>query len=442
MPDHFRFQADWTDRAALGRQLHALVARLYPICRSITGPGVRQTLAIVQEHLPLEVRELPTGLPVFDWQIPREWRVRDAYVKDATGRRVIDFQASNLHLVSYSVPVRATLSRDELLPYLHTLPERPQCVPYRTSYYRENWGFCLSHAALEQLGPGPFEVLVDSELVEGSLTYGELFLPGQTSDEVLFSCHVCHPSLCNDNLSGIAVATALACRLAEMPRRYSYRFLFAPGTIGAIAWLSQNAHRLAQIKHGLVLALLGDAGTSTYKRSRHGNAEIDRAAIEVLRHAGQPYEVRDFSPIGYDERQYGSPGINLPVGCLMRTPPDRLPEYHTSADNLDLVRPEALADSWAKCLAIVDVLERNRRYRNLNPCCEPQLGRRGLYSQLGGKPTAELDRALLWTLNLSDGEHALLDIAERSALPFALICRAADALARCGLLAPAEEAPA
>ena len=420
----------------VGAALYELVARLYPDCRSITGDGVRRALAELQNIVPLSLHEVPTGTAAFDWQVPKEWNIRDAYIKDATGRRVVDFQAHNLHVVNYSVPVRAELTLDELRPRLFTLPDHPDWIPYRTSYYREDWGFCLTHNQLLALRPGHYEVCIDSTLAPGSLTYGEFRLPGESSDEVLVSCHVCHPSLCNDNLSGMAVSAFLARHLAQQSsRRYSYRFVFAPGTIGAITWLSQHVDELARIRHGFVLALVGDGGPSTYKRSRCGHAEIDRAFEHVLAHSGAVYTVEDFEPLGYDERQYGSPGINLPVGCLMRTPHGRFPEYHTSADNLEFVRPESLADSWQKCVDAVSVLEGNRHYRNTSPCCEPQLGRRGLYRAMGGETDQALvEQALLWVLNYSDGEHALLDIADRSKLPFAVVRKAADLLVQHDLL--------
>jgi aminopeptidase-like protein len=418
--------------------MHALVGRLYPICRSITGEGVRQTLRLLGHEIPLEIHEVPTGTPVFDWVVPAEWNIRDAYVKNARGERVIDFSRSNLHVVGYSRPVRERMTLQALRPHLHSLDEHPDWIPYRTSYYAETWGFCLPHRQLESLEDGEYEVCIDSSLSDGHLTYGELLVPGSTQDEVLISCHVCHPSLCNDNLSGIAVAVFLARALQGSARRYSYRFLFLPGTIGPIAWLARNESRLDRIKHGLVLACIGDAGASTYKRSRRGSAEIDRAVELVLKTSGQEHRVVPFSPYGYDERQYCSPGIDLPVGCLMRTPHGQFPEYHTSADDLTLVRPEALHDSLRKCLAIADVLEGNRRYVNQNPRCEPQLGRRGLYGALGGGTEGrEAQLAMLWVLNLSDGTHDLLDIAERAEMPFAAVRRAADALEGCGLLKPA-----
>lgn len=419
-----------------GESMHELVRRLYPICRSITGDGVRRTLGIVGEQLPLTVREVPSGTEVFDWTVPKEWNVRDAYIRDAAGRRVVDFQQSNLHLVSYSVPVSATMTLDELRPHLHTLPEQPDLVPYRTSYYAPDWGFCLSENTLRALPDGDYEVRVDSTLADGHLTYAEHVVPGQVGDEVIVSCHVCHPSLANDNLAGIAVAVQLAQRLGRGPKPwYTYRFLFVPGTIGSITWLALNADRVDRIRHGLVLACAGDRGSLTYKRSRRGDAEIDRATAHVLEASGRPHRIVDFSPYGYDERQFCSPGFNLGVGCLTRTPYAGYPEYHTSADDPDFVSPEAMADTLETCWEVFGVLERNRRYRNLNPFCEPQLGKRGLYGSLGGRSDAkQAQLAMLWVLNLSDGEHDLLDVAQRCGLPFDAVAEAARALHDAGLI--------
>ena len=419
----------------VGTELHQLVSELYPICRSISGDGLRETLRRIGERVPLELHEVPTGTRVFDWTIPREWNIRDAYVKDGRGRRVIDFAESNLHVVNYSMPVDEILPLSKLREHLTTIPEHPDSIPYRTSYYSEDWGFCLAHQSLLSFEEGDYEVRIDSTLEDGSLTYGECYLPGDDKAEVLISAHVCHPSLANDNLSGVAVATFLARALAALPRRLSYRFVFVPGTIGAIAWLHANRENVSQIRHGLVLTCAGDAGNVTYKRSRRGDAEIDRAVTHVLRHSGDRFEVLDFTPDGYDERQYCSPAFDLPVGCLMRTPHGQFPEYHTSADNLELVRPSALADSLQKVLAAIAVLEGNATYVNLNPHCEPQLGRRGLRGSVGGFVDSSLgDLALLWVLNLSDGDHSLLDAAERSGIEFAAIRAAADALLEHNLL--------
>jgi aminopeptidase-like protein len=421
----------------VGEELYKLVAELYPICRSITGDGVRRTLEMVDREIGgLEVSEVPTGTQVLDWTVPREWNVRDAWVADPAGRKVIDFQASNLHLVSYSVPVRATVSLAELKEHLFTLPDQPDWVPYRTSYYAERWGFCASQRLVDSLPQGDYQVCVDSTLADGHLTYGERLVEGETQDEVLVSCHVCHPSLANDNLSGIAVASRLARLLAQGPRpRHSYRFLFIPGTIGSITWLARNEDRLGRIRHGLVLSGLGDPGGFTWKRSRRGDTEIDRAVAHVLGRSGRPHQLVDFSPYGYDERQYCSPGFDLPVGRLSRTPFATYPEYHTSADDLDFVGPAQLQESLEVCQEVVEVLEGNRTYLNLSPKGEPQLGRRGLYGQIGGRSDAEeRQMAMLWVLNLSDGGSSLLDVAERAGLPFPLVAEVAGALEAAGLL--------
>lgn len=421
--------------AGSGEQMHAFAARLYPICRSITGSGVRASLELVREKLPaLDVHEVPSGTPVYDWTVPREWNIRDAYIKDSRGRTVVNFRRSNLHVMSYSAPVHRTMSLGELGKHLYTLPDHPDWVPYRTSYYKEAWGFCLSHNQLLSLEEGDYEVCIDSDLKPGHLTYGEAYFPGATEEEVLVSCHVCHPSLCNDNLSGIAVATWLAAGIANARSRYSYRFLFIPGTIGSITWLSRNECQASRIRHGLVLTCVGDPAGFHYKRSRRGGAEIDRVVRHVLAHSGHTCEMLDFSPYGYDERQYCSPGFDLPVGCLMRSVHGTFPEYHTSADNLEFITPEALEGTLRVCEDVVGALEGNITYVNQNPKCEPQLGKRGLYRSTGGSGIGDENMAMLWVLNQSDGRHSLLDIAERAALPFSLIRTAADSLAAAGLL--------
>jgi aminopeptidase-like protein len=421
------------DAAAVGqagRDILGLVSELFPICRSITGDGFRETLAILKRMVPLEVREVPTGTRVLDWIVPKEWNIRDAYVRGPSGEKVIDFRRSNLHVVSYSVPVRAKMSLAELRGRLHTLPDRPDWIPYRTSYYREDWGFCLSHSDFLALEDGEYEVVIDSTLEDGSLTYGEFLLVGRSRDEVLVSAHACHPSLANDNLSGVALAAVLARALSGESPDLSYRFLFIPGTIGAVTWLALNERNLTRIRSGLVLTGLGDAGALTYKRSRRGDAPVDRAAAHVLGRAVPTGRIIDFSPYGYDERQYGSPGFNLPVGRMSRTPFGEYPEYHTSADNLDFVSAPALGDSFEKTFAILAILERDGTYINQSPKGEPQLGKRGLYSGPGAE-----EMAMLWVLNQSDGGRSLLEIAERSGLAFDAIRSAAERLSGAGLLA-------
>jgi aminopeptidase-like protein len=427
------------DLADAGARAYSLVEKLFPICRSITGDGVRHSLRILRDEVGLELREVPTGTPVFDWTVPQEWNIRDAYIKNAQGNRVVDFRKHNLHVLNYSVPVRATMSLADLRPHLFTLPDAPESIPYRTSYYQPTWGFCLSQRQLDAMTEGDYEVCIDSTLSSGSLTYGEYRIQGATDDEVLISCHSCHPSLCNDNLSGMTVACELARALRDAPLRYSYRFLWIPGTIGAITWLARNEDVLPRIRHGLVLSCVGDSGPFTYKRSRRGNADIDRAVEHVLRSSDPHARVRDFVPYGYDERQYCSPGINLPVGCFMRTPNGEYPQYHSSADDLSLVTPRALGESIGQLLTLVQVLEENEGFVNLAPKGEPQLGRRGLYRQTGGgKEAGRSEMAMLWVLNYSDGEHDLLDIADRSGLPFRDVNSAARALQASGLLGSKE----
>ena len=420
------------DHETLGLAMHKRLTSLYPICRSITGDGVRQTLAELQTTMPLVIHEVPSGTRVFDWTVPNEWNIRDAWIQNSAGQRVVDFQRSNLHVVSYSPPVHATMPLAELKSHLHTLPDRPDAIPNLTSYYKQEWGFCLSHNALNALEDGDYEVFIDSTLAPGSLTYGELFLPGETSDEVLFSAHVCHPSLANDNLSGIVVAAALAAEIAARTNlRYGYRFLFVPATIGVITWLARNESRIDRIKHGLVVSGVGDSGAITYKRSRQSCAEIDRAVAFVLASSGVPHAIQEFSPYGYDERQYCSPGFNLPLGRFSRTPYGSYPEYHTSNDNPDFVKAESLAESLRLLSKIVDVLEGNKTYRNTQPKCEPQLGKRGLYNELS--ETGETI-CMLWILNYSDGKSTLLDIAERASIPFEQVLKVASILESHGLL--------
>lgn len=426
------------DAGSVGDRLYAFITELYPLCRSMTGDGVRATLRHIAEHIPLSIEEVPTGTPVLDWVVPNEWNIRDAWIADASGERIVDFRRSNLHVMGYSSAVRATMTLEELKPHLISLPERPDWIPYRTSYFREAWAFCLSHRQLESLEAGAYDVCIDATLQPGALSYGECYLPGESQAEVLLSTHLCHPSLCNDNLSGIAIATLFAAHLAALPeRRYSYRILFVPGTIGSITWLARNEPRLGAIKHGLVLACLGDAGPITYKKSRRATAEIDEIAAHALAASGKPFEIMDFIPYGYDERQFCSPGFDLPVGCLMRTPHGRFPEYHTSADNLDFVRADSLADSFETLVSIVSLIERNRVYANQRPKGEPQLSRHGLYSASGGVGRTADELAVLWVLNLADGRHSLLAIAKRSGYPFETIWRAAEALRAHGLLAAA-----
>jgi aminopeptidase-like protein len=428
------------ESAAAGDAMHAFASELFPICRSITGAGVRETLRRIGARIPIAVSEVPSGTPVLDWTVPPEWNITSARVTDPSGRRIVDFADNNLHVVSYSEPVHARMSRDAFAAHVFTLPDRPGLVPYRTSYYDRSWGICMSHEQFEALPDGEYEVDIDATLTEGSLTYGESVVDGIDDTEVLLSCHICHPSMANDNLSGIALATFAAQVLQGVALRHTYRFLFIPGTIGSITWLARHEAEVDRIVAGLVLSGVGDRGAFSYKRSRRGGTLVDHAVEHVLASSGQPFTTLDFVPYGYDERQYCSPGFDLPVGRLSRSPHGEYPEYHTSADNLDFITAASLGDALTTLLAVIGVIEGDRRYRNRNPKGEPQLGRRGLYRAVGGavdRHSAEM--AMLWVLNLSDGSHSLLDIARRASLPFDVVRAAADLLIEHELLAETDD---
>jgi aminopeptidase-like protein len=427
-----------------GEEMLDLMRALYPLCRSLTGDGVRETLRIVHSVLPLEITEVATDTPIFDWTVPREWNIDDAWIADLQGRRIVDFRESNLHVVGYSGPVRQRMRGQELHERLHTHPDHPDWIPARTAYWADTWGFCVTEAQRRAIRPDEeYDVCIDSRLEDGHLTYAEAVIRGQTDQEVLLSTYVCHPSLCNDNLSGIAVLAFAGRQLlaGEGDLRYTYRLLFSPGTVGPLTWLARNRDRLDRVAHGIVVACVGDPGHVTYKRSRRGRADVDRAAATVLRHTRPNAVVEDFVPWGGDERQFCSPGFDLPIGALTRSAHGMFPEYHSSADNFELVTSEGLADSLDALLEILAVLERNAVYVSRSPYGEPQLGRRGLYGQISaGVPQADesFQRAVLWVLNLADAEHSLLDIAERADLPFQAVASAADALVEADLLQEAQ----
>jgi len=405
--------------------LHGLVRELFPINRSLTGAGVRETLAILARHVQLEVREVPSGTAVLDWQVPLEWNIRSATIRALDGRCLVNFADHNLHVVGYSKPIHKEVSRAELAEHVHTLPDQPELIPYRTGYFADDWGFCMPDNLWQTMQDEAYRIDIDSDLSPGSLTYGELFLPGELSDEVLITAHICHPSLANDNLSGIAVAVALAMRQARLPRRLGYRFLFIPATIGAITWLARNESELGKIRHGLVLTCIGDTGPFHFKQSRSG-APIDNAVAHILRHSGHPYEIVPFNPYGYDERQFCSPAFDLPMGCLMRSVHGTFPQYHTSADNPGFVKPQALNQSYEVVASLLDLLDANWMYARTDGRGEPQLGRRGLYRAIAGQKEAggasQMD--LLWLLNLADGKHNLLEMAERAGIPFGRLQKA------------------
>jgi aminopeptidase-like protein len=420
-----------------GSEMYDLIRELYPIARSLTGEGVRETLRRLHRYVPFQLIEVPSGTRVYDWVVPDEWNIREAWIADPSGNRVIDLIDSPLHVLGYSIPIRTRIPFEELRRHVFTLPEHPNWIPFRTSYYGKTWGFCLTQKQFDGLTASEYEICIDASLEPGHLTYGEFFIQGEREDEVIVSANVCHPAQCNDGLSGLALITMLARYLLGRELRYSYRFLLSPGTLGPLSWLSANEEKVSKIRHGLVATCVGDSGRLTYKRTRRGDAEIDRAVTNVLKHYADDYEIQPFVPWGGDERQFCSPGFDLPVGVLMRTPPGAFPEYHSSADDLTFVRPDMLDDSFAKYLTVIDVLERNATYVNRNPKGEPQLGARGLYRTISGGASATSEaneRTLLWVLNLSDGRHDLLEISDRSGSTFSEVRAAAEVLERHDLL--------
>ena len=440
------FQEIMTEIPEIGEKMHELMVELFPICRSITGNGLRKTLKILKNHIPLEIFEVPTKTKVFGWEIPREWNINDAYIKNSKGEKIVDFKKNNLHILNYSIPMNKKISLDELKSHLHSLPEYSDVIPYRTSYYNRDWGFCIAHNQLLQLEEDEYEVLIDSTLEDGSLTYGEYFIKGESDDEVLLSCYTCHPSMCNDNLSGVALLTFLAKHLKNLSLHYSYRFLFIPETIGAITWLCRNEHNIKKIKHGLVVTCVGDPGILSYKKSRRGNTEIDQTVMDVLKNSGDDYKIIDYEPLGSDERQFCSPGFNLPVGTLQRTFAP-FPEYHTSADNTNFVQPKYLADSFSKYFEVILKLEENfgkfysknneelpeidskndQVFLNLSPKCEPKLDKTGVYRKIGGEHYNDA-LPILWVLNYSDGKHSLRHISLRSGIALNQIKQTAELL--------------
>jgi len=410
------------DVEAEGRGLHALASELFPLLRSITGEGLRQTLRTLGDGLPFTLHEVPSGTPIFDWTVPDEWNCRRAWIKDPQGQVVVDTADSNLHIMGYSLPLHEKMPLSRLQEHLYSLPEHEDLIPWKTSYYRRDWGFSLTDRRRRELVEGEYEVFIDAELKPGSLSYGEVVLPGRRSEEILISSHACHPSLANDNLSGLVVTRRLAQILAERPRRWTYRFVWAPGTVGSIAFLAGHEEILPRVRGGLVVAGVGDPGPLSYKRSREGRAQIDRIVERVLRRREKKYRVFPFTPDGYDERQYNSPGIGLPVGRLSRTPWGSYPQYHTSGDDLQFITPESLASSLAVLLEVCGQWEQGVYYRNLRSKGEPQLGRRGLYAALGGhRGRDEREAAMLWLLNFSDGSHSLADIEDESGIDRSLL---------------------
>jgi len=426
------------DDLRVGQEMHRLAAELFPICRSLTGNGVRETLRILQRHIPLTVHEVPCGTRVFDWTIPQEWNIRDAYVQDERGERIIDFRKSNLHVVAYSTPVDKTVGLSELQEHLHSLEDQPDAVPYVTSFYEEHWGFCVSHRQRAQLREGKYRVVIDSEFRNGSLTYGELLIPGDSSREVFLSTYICHPSMANNELSGPVVATFLAKWLAGAPRRYSYRIIFIPETIGSITYLSRHIDELkAKVVAGFNLTCMGDDRAYSYLPSRNGSTLADRVALNILTHNHPDFIRYSFLDRGSDERQYCSPGVDLPVVSVMRSKYREFPEYHTSLDDLAFVTPRGLAGGYGVVRDCLELLERNRVYRAT--CLgEPQLGRRGLYPMLGTKESHALVKDMLDVLAYADGTRDLIAISDLTGVPVARLHPIADRLVAEGLLEASE----
>lgn len=395
--------------------------RLWPICRSLTGEGVRQSIEILQEIIPLQVQEIASGSEVYDWKVPKEWNVKQAYIVAPNGEKVADIAVNNLHLMSYSVPVNKTMSWQELEPHLFYLPEQPDAIPYRTSYYKEAWAFCVNKHTYNALPKeGEYQVVIDSMLEDGVLNYADLVLPGESEEEIFFSSYICHPSMANNELSGPLLLAHLYQHISQLKkRRYTYRFLLAPETIGSIVYLHKHGDYLKQhMKAGYILTCVGLDEKITYKRSRKGEAYCDRIAELVLAEKldASVYEVLDFFPHGSDERQYCSPGFDLPVGSIVRGMYGEYPEYHTSLDNKSLLSFKALEEMLELYCGIVDVMENDIFYINKNPYCEPQLGKRGVYPTTGGEKHGESIYSMLWVLNLSDGNNSLLDIINKSGL--------------------------
>lgn len=424
------------ENADAGREMFGWARELFPVCRSLTGDGVRRTLSRIAELLPgLVVREVPSGTTCFDWTVPDEWNIRDAYVLDESGRKVIDFQRHNLHVVGYSEPVDTILGLGELQEHLHSLPGQPTAVPYVTSYYKRNWGFCLAHRDRVLLKPGKYRAVIDSTLAPGHMTYGEFFLPGESEETILLSTYICHPSMANNELSGPVLAAALAGERRKKRRRFSYLVLFLPETIGAIYYLSRHLEELrARVVAGFVLSCAGDDRCYSYLPSRTGGTLADKVLLHVLQNRHPGFTRYTFLDRASDERQYNAPGADLPVIPFARSLYRRYPEYHTSLDDLSVISPRGLQGSFDTLRACLDILEGNYRYRCVHPC-EPRLDRHGLYPSLSIKEGygREVD-TLIDFLAYCDGAADLLDIAEKIGVPAEQCLPAAERAFRAGVV--------
>ena len=419
-----------------GQDLHQLGLELFPICWSLTGNGVRTTLKRLQEILPLTIHEVPSGTRVFDWTVPEEWNPREAWIKDPDGNKIVDFGQHNLHLLGYSTPIHTHMDLEELKGFLYTLEDHPDWIPYLTSYYEKRWGFCMTHRQYESLQPGSYEVFIDADLEAGSLTYADLVIPGEREEEIVISTYVCHPSMANNELSGPLIATGLAHGILQRatPPRYTMRFIFVPETIGPITYLSRNLdHLKSKVIAGYVATCIGDPGPFTYLRTRHGETLTDRVTEHLLRHCNRPTRFLDYYMRSSDERQYNAPGVDLPMGSLMRTRYKDYPEYHTSADNFELVTAEALDESLRMYQACIELLEKNRTYQASN-LCEPQLGRHGLHDSLSRKGSSMSAKPLKDLLAYADGTRDLIAIADHLNYPAEVLIEAAEKLTAAHLI--------
>lgn len=418
----------------IGNQMYEFLSDLFPICRSITGNGVRHTLKVIQEHIPIEIREVPTGTQAFDWTVPKEWNIKDAYVMDEDGNKIIDFGKNNLHVLGYSIPVNKIVSYSELQERLYSLPEQPDAIPYATSYYRERWGFCIAHNDRVRLKKCNYKVFIDSELKDGYLTYGELIVPGESQKEVFLSTYVCHPSMANDNLSGPTIATFLAKWIMSTGRRYTYRIVYVPETIGSIVYLSKNLGRMKEnVVAGFNLTCMGDDRQYSYLSTRTGDQYVDRVALNVLKHKHPNFVRYSFLDRGSDERQYDAPGVDLPVCSVMRSKYGTYPEYHTSLDNLSLVNSEGLYGAYDIMKECISLIENDHIYK-IKCLCEPQLGRRGLYPTLSAKNSATTVRNMMNFIAYADGKNNLIDISDKIGVPVWELYAIADKLKSADLL--------
>ena len=417
-----------------GPLMHRLMTQLFPICRSITGDGVRETLHIIQTHIPVTIFEVPSGTKAFDWTVPREWNIRDAFVLDPHGRKIIDFKENNLHVVGYSAPITRSVTLSELQDHLHSLEDQPDAIPWVTSVYEERWGFCLAHSQRVMLEEGTYQVFIDSKLTEGSLTYGELIIPGTSSKEVFISTYICHPSMANNELAGPVLATMLAKWLASALRRFTYRIIFIPETIGSIVYLSRNLEVMKRnMVAGFNLTCVGDERAYSYLPSRNGSTLADKVALNVLRSRHPDFKEYSFLDRGSDERQYCSPGVDLPVVSLMRTKYREFPEYHTSLDNLELVTPAGLEGSFALHKECIELLERNRIYK-MRCLGEPQLGKRGLYPTIATKDSHGVVTDMLNFIAYADGTNDVIDISNTIRVPARNLYPVIDKLSAADLL--------